>query len=185
MVSRVGRPGTEKLLVTEKTSNESLQYVQMSVADALAELSDAERAIVADVNQRIAAAESVEALVDFLSEATQDVCPCDRISLAFVADDGRRLVSHYTRTSYEPVLLTKGFSQDLQGSSLSEVIDRGTPRILDDLEAYFEVHPRSGSTKLLLKEGLRSSMTCPLTVEGRTVGVLFRSSRKVGAYDRG
>ncbi len=168
----------------EKVSNESLQYVQMSVADALAELSDAERAVVDDVNRRIAAAESVEALVDFLFEATQDVCPCDRISLAFLADDGRRLVSHYARTSYEPVLLKKGFRQDLQGSSLFEVIERGTPRIIDDLEAYLDAHPRSGSTKLLVKESLRSSLTCPLTVEGRNVGVLFRSSRRAGAYDR-
>ena len=169
----------------ENVSNESLQYVQMSVAEALAELSDIERQVVEVVNRRIAAAESVEALVDFLFEATRDVCSCDRISLAFVEEGGRRLVSHYTRASYEPVLLKKGFSQDLQDSSLSEVIDRGTPRIIDDLEAYLDVHPRSGSTKLLREEGLRSSMTCPLTVEGRNVGVLFRSSRKPHAYDRG
>jgi len=102
-------PGNGEAFVIEKISKESLQYVQMSVDEALAELSDAERTIVEDINRRIAAAESVEALVDFLFEATRDVCPCDRISLAFVEEDGRRLVSHHTRTSYEPVRLKKGF----------------------------------------------------------------------------
>jgi len=34
-----------------------------------------------------------------------------------------------------------------------------------------------------VREGVRSSMTCPLAVDGRRVGVLFRSARRPWAYD--
>jgi hypothetical protein len=79
--------------------------------------------------------------------------------------------------------LKEGFAEDLAGSSLQAVIDVGTPRIIDDLEAYLAAHPASASTRLLVQEGVRSSMTCPLSVDGRRVGILFRSSRQAGSYD--
>ena len=43
-------------------------------------------------------------------------------------------------------------------------------------------HPRSRSSKLLIREGVRSSLTCPLIVEGRVVGFIFRSSRTPYTY---
>lgn len=139
--------------------------------------------ILDQVNRKVAAAESLKSIVDFLFDSTHDIFPCDRIGLAFLEDDGRRVASHYARALYEPLLLDSGYAEDLQGSSLREVIAAGEPRIIDDLEAYLREHPHSPSTKLLLKEGVRSSMTCPLIVEGRNVGLLFRSSRHAGAYD--
>ncbi len=58
----------------------------------------------------------------------------------------------------------------------------GLPRIINDLEAYVKDHPRSRSSKLLIREGVRSSLTCPLIVEGRVVGFIFRSSRTPYTY---
>lgn len=151
--------------------------------DRLQGLSEGEIQILEQVNQKVAAAESLQKIVDFLFESTHDIFPCDRIALAFLEDEGRRIGSHYARASYEPILLGEGYAEDLQGSSLAQVIERGCPRIIDDLESYLVTHPHSPSTKILIKEGVRSSMTCPLTVEGRNVGLLFRSSRKKHAYD--
>ena len=34
-----------------------------------------------------------------------------------------------------------------------------------------------------MREGVRSSLTCPLVVEGRVVGFLFRDSRRPQAFD--
>lgn len=146
------------------------------------ELSAEESRVLATVNQKVAASESLADVMDFVFDATREICPCDRIGVAFL-EDGDRLVSHYVRASYEPVLLSTDYAEPLQGSSLHNVIARGQPRVIDDLESYLAEHPTSASTALLVREGVRSSMTCPLTVDGRPVGVMFRSSRRPKAYD--
>jgi signal transduction histidine kinase len=165
-------------------SLEPYRYVTPDeMGGARSELSSAELSLLDEVNQKIAARESLEQTINFLFEATARAGPSDRISLAFVQDDAR-VVSYYTVAAYEPVLLKKGYAEDLSGSSLQAVIARGTPRIIYDLEQYAQERPHSRSTRLLLREGVRSSMTCPLTVEGRHVGLLFRSARVPRAYDR-
>ena len=153
-----------------------------SIRLATEEFSPEERAILDTVNQKVAAEESLAEVMDFLFDQTHSICPCDRIGLAFVEEPGGRVVSHWNRADYEPVLLKDGYAQDLAGSSLAEVIERGSPRVISDLERYLAEHPDSRSTKLLLREGVRSSMTCPLSVNGRRVGLLFRSSRQPDAY---
>jgi signal transduction histidine kinase len=142
-----------------------------------------QRAALDTINQKVAAAESLEAIISFLFEAAGEVFPCDRISVAFLEDQGRRLVGRSTLARYSPLRLKKGYSEGLAGSSLQQVISGGAPRIIDDLEAYLKAKPQSASTRLLVEEGVRSSLTCPLLVEGRAVGLLFRSSRSTHAYD--
>ena len=145
-------------------------------------LTDAERATLRLVNQRVAALPTLDDVIDLLFERTAAIFPFDRLGLSFVEEDGRRVVSRYVRTTYDGVLLGRGYSEDLRDSSLERVLRDGTPRIIDDLRRYLDEHPRSRSTKLLLREGVRSSLTCPLIVEGRIVGFMFRSSRQPRAF---
>jgi signal transduction histidine kinase len=141
-----------------------------------------EQAILAEVNEKIAARVSLEAVIDYLFLSTQSISPCDRIGLAFLDEDGR-IVAHHAVASYQPLLLQRGYAEDLDRGSLRAVLDRGWPRIINDLEHYLAEHPDSPSAKLLVREGVRSNLTCPLTVEGRIVGVMFRSARQPHAYD--
>jgi signal transduction histidine kinase len=140
-----------------------------------------QRTLLRVVNQRIAAKPGLVDVVNYLFDETQVLIPCDRMSFAFVEEGGRRVTSYFTRAAYEP-LLRKGYSEHLRGSSLQQVLNTGTPRIIGDLQRYLDDHPRSRSTRLLLKEGVRSSLTCPLQVEGRVVGFVFRSSREANKY---
>lgn len=149
---------------------------------AAPEFTDAERDVLARINQKVAAAQSLEALVDWLFEAVQPIFDCDRVGVSFVEEGGARLVAHCTRAAYEPVILKKGYAEALAGSSLAAVIESGRPRIIRDLERYLADHPSSRSTKILLREGVRSSMTCPLLVDGRIAGLLFFSARRPDAY---
>jgi signal transduction histidine kinase len=170
--------------VSEITAGErsGLRYVGPAAGGGK-ELSAQEREALDRINAKVAGARSVEEVIDFLFETMRGVCPCDRIALAFVEEDGCRVVAHYARAAYEPLLLRKGYAEDLAGSSLESVLRAGTPRIINDLEQYLAAHPRSASTRVIVREGIRSSMTCPLSVDGRAVGLLFRSSRQAGAYD--
>lgn len=141
-----------------------------------------EQAILDLINQKVAAAPTLADLMDFLFETIQALYPCDRLGLSFLEDDGRRVSAHWNRALYEPIYLKKGYSEDINQSSLRTVLETGSPRIIYNLEEYLEEHPRSFSSSLLVKEGVRSSMTCVLMVEERPVGLLFLSSRDPHSY---
>jgi signal transduction histidine kinase len=142
-----------------------------------------EHATLRTVNQKVAAKQSLNDVADFLFERTRGIIPCDRIGLAFVDESGERVISHYARADYEPLLLTKGYAADLRGGSLERVIKSAQPRIIDDLALHAEQHPASHSSHLLVREGVRSSLTCPLIVEGRVLGFMFRDSRTPKAFN--
>lgn len=167
----------------QQTSQPAVTYVDpFHDGAALKPIGPEARALLRTVNQKIAARPSLRAIVDYLFETTQSLIPCDRIGLAFVDERGEFVTSYYNRTSYEKLSINQGYRESLQGSSLLEVLRSGLPRIIGDLEAYGREHPRSRSSRLLIKEGVRSSLTCPLVVEGRVVGFIFRSSRQPHTY---
>ena len=164
------------------TASPVLRYVDPFESRGTTAIGDDARGVLRTVNQQVAAKPSLNDVIDFLFERTSTIIPFERIGVAFLEDDGHRLVSHYARAVYQPLLLTKGYAGDLRGSSLERMVKTGKPRIIDDLAAYLEARPGSHSTRLLVEEGVRSSLTCPLNVEGRILGFLFRGSRSPNAY---
>jgi hypothetical protein len=163
-------------------SQGNVRYFDRAAIRRRAAFSEEENAILHAVNLKIAAVPSLAELAGFVADMIATIMPCDRVSLAFAEEDGSRVTSTWTHAIYEPVLLDRGYAADLPGSSLRQVIERGCPRIIRDLPAYLANHPDSHPTRLLVREGVRSSMTCPLTVDGRNVGLLFLSSRQPDAY---
>jgi len=146
------------------------------------EIKPEEAGILDAINQKVAGAESFEKIMDFFYEATQPLLRCDRVGVAFLEDEGRRLVARWARAEYEPVLLGNGYSEGISGSTLEEILKSGRIRVISDLQKYLDIKPQSESSRILVEEGIRSSMTCPLMVEGRIVGLLFRDSCRVNAY---
>ncbi len=136
------------------------------------------------INLKIASLQSLEEIVDFLFESIQDIVPADRIAVSFFEENGKRLSIYYVKADYKELHLTKGYGADIKDSSLEKVFSAMTPRIINDLEEYLKDHKTSESTELLLKEGINSSLTCPLSVEGRPVGLLFLSSKKRNEYTK-
>ena len=157
-----------------------LNYLSPDIGDG--QFTRAEQQVVSEINRRAALANSFVELIDFLLEQISPCLPCERIGLAFIEETGKRLVAYHAVARCQQMYLLKGFAQDLRGSSLEAVIRDGRPRVINDLEAYHAAHPHSGSTALILREGWRSSMTCPLVVDGRPIGALFFNASISGAY---
>ena len=163
----------------------TLRYVDVTGKRALYEsCSPQERLILDTINNQVAAAASLDDMMEFLFDSMKEITASDRLMLALIEEDGKRLKVHWVKADYEPLKVTKDFTEDIQGSSLERVIANGTPRVIADLPQYLQDNPRAlPSIELMAQEGVQSSMACPLAVEGKTIGLLVRSSREKDAYD--
>jgi diguanylate cyclase (GGDEF)-like protein len=124
----------------------------------------------------------LEEILGRVYESFRGVIPFDRIGCALIDREARTLRARWARTESKQPRIGVGYTQSLVGSSLQRVIDTGEPRILNDLPQYLLEHPGSDSTRLIVEEGMHSSLTCPLIARGVPIGFVFFSSLQVGSY---
>ncbi len=138
-----------------------------------------------EITERVNAGMFFDEVLDHVFETFTKIIPYDRIGVALIEESksGQALVrSQWNRAKYEPVLVGKGYAALLKGSSLEKVADAGEPRIINDLEKYLKEHADSQSTRMIVKEGIRSSLTCPLVARHTVIGFIFFSSLEPDTY---
>ncbi|MBK8029334.1 MAG: GAF domain-containing sensor histidine kinase [Chloroflexi bacterium] len=112
----------------------------------------------------------------------KNLIPYNRIGLSLIEDNGTMVRARWAQADYSPVFLSRNFAGRLEGSTLEMIIRSGRPRIINDLELYYSQKPSSVSTRLILDEGIRSSLTCPLIANGIPIGFMFFSSCHPNTY---
>ena len=118
-------------------------------------------------------------LEDILNEVYKDFqefIPYNRIGFALIEKEKGTVRAHWAASDQPIVRLEIGYESPLKGSTLEKIIQTGQPRILNDLREYLHNKPGSESTRLVVEEGMRSSLTCPLVANGVPVGFMFFSS---------
>lgn len=136
-----------------------------------------------DITERVNRGFFIGEVMDHIYASFRPLIPYDRMGFALLEDHDRMVRAHWARSDSPQIRIQAGFAQKLTGSSLKQILEDGEARILNDLETYLDDHPHSHSTKLMLEEGIRSSLTCPLVALGKPVGFLFFSSRAKNTYE--
>lgn len=108
---------------------------------------------------RAAAGLLLDAVLDQVYEDFRSIIPYERIGFAILEDQRKILRAHWARTTVPRVRITPGFRALLAGSSLESIMITRIPRIINDLEAYLRAKPTSRSPRLIVEEGIRSSLT--------------------------
>lgn len=134
------------------------------------------------IEERVVACETVDAMLGLIWRETALIMPHDRIGLSFVEKNGAQVIAHAARASYEDLYLRAGYTAGLGSSTLQKILETGRIRVINDLKVYLSHKPESPATRLLLREGVRSSLTVPLNVDDRRVGFLFFSSRRPDVF---
>jgi signal transduction histidine kinase len=124
-------------------------------------------------------------LEDILENIYRDfkqIIPYNRLGLALIEEGGSRVRTVWGKSDQPLIKIEKGYSAPLAGSSLEKIIKTRQPRIINDLLVYLRTRPQSESTHLIVSEGIRSSLTCPLLLRDEPVGFLFFSSAQADTY---
>lgn len=130
------------------------------------------------LNEGKSSGEVLDAAFDLL----RDILDFDRIGVALLEDRDSRLRLCWMRTKLQAEELTEDFKSATISEGLGKILKTGTPRIINDLSEYFDTHPDSQTTPMILWDGIRSSLTCPLLFRGKNVGLIFFSSSVPYAY---
>jgi signal transduction histidine kinase len=121
-------------------------------------------------------------ILETVSRDFREVIPYQRVGFSFLENNGKTVRAYWNKSDHRIKHLKKGYSVSLKKSSLKTLLETGQPRIIHDLLDYLKQKPNSRSTQLMLKEGFRSSLTCPLIAHGVPIGFVFFSSTEPNIY---
>lgn len=141
--------------------------------------------LVARILEKINEARSLPEVLEQIFSDLETLVPYDRIGYARIDPSEGIVRAEWAASRNLEIHLPVGFSAPLKGSSLERLTrEEEGVRVINDLEYYSNENPQSESTRLILKEGIRSSLTLPLRAFGRPVGFLFFSSTRKSVYTR-
>jgi len=154
-----------------RTLTETLQH-RFDEIETLSRITD-------KINQGV----MLEDVLNETYESFRTIIPYDRIGFSLLEDNNRIVRAVWARSESPEIKLGYGYCAEMAGSSLQQIIETGKPRILNDLEGYLREKPESESTQLVVEEGMRASLTCPLIAMGKPIGFLFFSSMSPHKYE--
>lgn len=124
-------------------------------------------------------------MLSYIYSSFSDFIPYSHIGIALLKDDGKVLEASYGISS--PALnglsgKLAGIRADIGKTSLESVINTGKPRVINNLEEYIDNNESKLYNSIILEAGVKSSVTLPLKLRGKSVGIIFFSSDEKDTY---
>lgn len=127
---------------------------------------------------------SFEGILNYIYLSFKEFIPYSHIGIALLKDDGQVLEASFGRSEPSLEELPKklvGIRAKLSDTSLGNIVVNGTPRVINDLDAYV-TNRDVDYNKILLEFGIKSSISLPLRINENPVGVIFFSSTQKNIY---
>jgi signal transduction histidine kinase len=163
---------------------DDIGLLEQLVGDIVTEFDEFDK--LSRITEKINAGLVLDEVWNFTYTSFRALIPYERIGCALIESGGEKgdiVRARWCRSEAPVIKLGKGYSALLKGSSLEKIIQTRTPRILNDLVQYSREHPHSESTRKIVEEGMRSSLTCPLVALGLPIGFIFFSSVRPNTYE--
>ena len=127
-------------------------------------------------------------ILDFINKTFSRIIPYNYIGVALLNDDKTMLEASYGVSDGHVIGLPEnlvGMSYKVNETSLGKLIQTGEARIINDLETYTMNKPKKSYNNIILASGIRASITLPLKVSGKPVGIIYFSSIYKDVYQEG
>ncbi|HOO70568.1 MAG TPA: response regulator [Spirochaetota bacterium] len=125
---------------------------------------------------------STEDIFNTLNIILRKVIPFNRLTLATI-QKGEEVITTKLVASDRKIILGTDSAISLRESSLKTVSDSKQVLNISNLKEYYDIHPSSRSSKLLMEEGMMSSLVLPLIVNDLTRGFLIFGSEEADAFN--
>lgn len=124
-------------------------------------------------------------ILEYIYNTFSQYIPYTHIGVALIDEDKETITSSYAISGpchkNLPARIL-GIKLPLKETSLSCIVETGKERIINDLEEHVKGKPLKEYNKLLLEEGIRSSITFPLKNNGEVIGIIFFSCNTKNIY---
>jgi len=124
---------------------------------------------------------NVGEILESLYEELQAILPFDRMEYAVVDGSGYILTTEWFRATYPSRLIPIGYRYRRSAHVASDPRYKVTTRS-NDMPAYAQNRPWDHPVSLLVREGMKSSLSCPLVVDDEVQGFLFFNMAHYEAY---
>lgn len=137
--------------------------------------------------EKIESNEPFSAIIRSIYDSFAPYIPYSYIGVALIDETGRNIRAAYGISGDANLKLAGklvGYRTDIAQTSLNDIIISGKPRVINDLAGYLNGKPMKYYNRILLDEGIRSSITFPLIKNNIPIGIIFFSSRRKNVYKK-
>jgi signal transduction histidine kinase len=135
------------------------------------------------ITDACASGSSVDEILDSLYVEIQALIPFDRLEYAVIDDTGYSLITKWFKATYNSTLLPVGTGYR-RSQSVATAPKYRVTTVDNDMPTYALDRPPDHPVSLLVREGIKSSLSCPLIVDDEMKGFLFFNRLRHDGYTK-